>query len=99
MNKATNGKGNNPSRDGWETPQWLFDKINKQYQFTFDCCATEENTKCGRHTDDLSKLEYPTTMSWMNPPFSQAYDMFELFFGIVHRGVAIYRCDNMETKV
>ena len=35
----------------------------------------------------------------MNPPFSKAKEMFEHFFKIINKGVCIYRCDNMETKV
>ena len=35
----------------------------------------------------------------MNPPFSKAKEMFEHFFKVCEKGVAIYRCDNMETKV
>ena len=35
----------------------------------------------------------------MNPPFSKAFKMFEHFFKVVNKGVCIYRCDNMETKV
>ena len=35
----------------------------------------------------------------MNPPFSLAWKMFEHFFKVVKRGVAIYRCDNFETGV
>ena len=36
---------------------------------------------------------------WMNPPFSKATAMFEHFFKVVIHGVAIYRCDNMETQL
>jgi len=35
----------------------------------------------------------------MNPPFSKAYEMFNHFFKSVKSGVAIYRCDNLETKI
>jgi hypothetical protein len=35
----------------------------------------------------------------MNPPFSKASEMFSHFFKIIKKGVAIYRCDNLETKV
>ena len=38
-------------------------------------------------------------MSWMNPPFSKAEAMFRQFFKLIKRGVCIYRCDNMETKI
>ena len=31
--KGNNGKGNIPERDLWETPQELWDKLNKQYNF------------------------------------------------------------------
>ena len=97
--KANNGKGNIVERDEWETPKELFDKLHKQYWFDFDCCSTEENTKCGWYSDDLKKCEYAGSRSWMNPPFSKAYKMFECFFKIIKSGVAIYRCDNMETKI
>ena len=43
--KANNGSGNIPERDEWRTPQELFDVLNKQYFFDFDCCATNENKK------------------------------------------------------
>jgi hypothetical protein len=35
----------------------------------------------------------------MNPPFSKALEMFRHFFKVVNKGVAIYRCDNFETKI
>ena len=100
MNKTTNGKGNNPSRDEWQTPQWLFDKLNKQYNFKYDCCATKDNKKTQHYGNDFKQLRFVDGVrrAWMNPPFSKAYEMFKHFFGVVY-GVAIYRCDNMETKL
>jgi hypothetical protein len=35
--KGNNGTGNIEERDTWETPQWLFNLINKQYNFDFEC--------------------------------------------------------------
>ena len=43
--KGNNGLGNIIERDEWQTLQWLFDKLNEQYCFTFDCCANEDNKK------------------------------------------------------
>ena len=88
-------------RDEWQTPQWLFDKLFKQYLFNFDCCATLQNSKCERWTDSL---EYywsirPNWICWMNPPFTIAEKMFKVFFERTTKGVCIYRCDNMETKI
>ena len=98
--KANDGTGNNPTRDEWQTPMGLWDKLNKQYKFTFDCCASKENTKIILFSSNfLNKYDVLYTKAWMNPPFSQAYEMFKQFFKSIKSGVAIYRCDNMETKV
>ena len=53
--KANNGSGNNPSRDEWETPDDLFRKLNNQYSFTFDCCATFYNSKTSISFSDDEK--------------------------------------------
>ena len=98
--KANNGSGNNESRDEWETPKWLFKELDKQYGFGVDCCATLQNKKTEVHCRDFLIIkEIKENTAWMNPPFSKAYQMFEHFFKVVHKGVAIYRCDNMETKL
>lgn len=34
--------------DMWATPQWLFDELNAEFNFTLDSCATPENAKCER---------------------------------------------------
>ena len=44
--KANNGKGNTPLRDGWRTPSELFETLNKQYHFTFDCCSNGKSGSC-----------------------------------------------------
>ena len=99
--KSNNGSGNVPERDEWQTNQELWNKLDKQYKFNFDCCASEDNVKTEIYTSNflsfvgLSKCE----VGWMNPPFSKAMDMFKHFFKVVKSGVAIYRCDNMETKI
>jgi len=99
--KANNGSGNNPDRDEWETPQELFDKLNNQYHFEFDCCANAKNTKCKMFPEGSFADGYfrKPIMCWMNPPFSKATWMFETFFKLVKIGVAIYRCDNLETRI
>ena len=35
--------------DEWETPQYFFDDINKEFYFDFDACASAENAKCKRY--------------------------------------------------
>ena len=100
--KGNNGSGNIEERDLWETDQDLFDILNEQYNFQIDCCASENNKKCFFYYDDFIN-QYTTickdSINWMNPPFSKANLMFEHFFKVIEKGIAIYRCDNMETKV
>ena len=88
-------------RDSWETPQKLWNELNKQYSFNIDCCANELNSKTKRYFINFSDSGHIgiNFICWMNPPFSKAYEMFKHFFKVVFKGVAIYRCDNIETKV
>ena len=97
--KGNDGKGDIPERDLWETKQELFDILNKQFNFTFDCCANKDNKKCVNFSNDFENINDIKEVAWMNPPFSNALKMFETFFYKIKKGVAIYRCDNMETKV
>ena len=98
--KANNGKGNNPSRDEWETPSWIIDPLMQQYNFEFDCCATKENKKAERFSEGgFQDIKIVEEIAWMNPPFSKAYAMFRHFFKVVKKGIAIYRGDNLETAL
>jgi hypothetical protein len=29
--------------DLWQTPRWLFDKLDEEFNFDYDVCANEEN--------------------------------------------------------
>jgi len=99
--QGNDGSGNVEERDDWQTPQWLFDKLDEQYKFSFDCCATKENTKCIRFTNNFNGNAgvIHNSIVWMNPPFSKAEKIFRNFFFVIDKGIAIYRCDNLETKL
>jgi hypothetical protein len=98
--KANNGSGNTSERDGWRTNQILFDALDRQYHFRFDCCATAENTKCAKYSSNFENTNKVINgAAWMNPPFSIARQMFVKFFKVVRSGVAIYRCENLETAI
>lgn len=36
-------------KDDWETPPWLFDKLNAEFHFTLDPCCTHQTAKCCKH--------------------------------------------------
>lgn len=101
MVKGNDGTGNIAERDEWQTSQELFNKLNKQYNFFIDCCAKKKNTKCNKFFEKFEDVDFihDNLSCWMNPPFSKAKEMFEHFFKIVSKGVCIYRCDNLETKI
>ena len=57
----------------WETPQWLFDRMARQYPMETDVCATSENAKCARYfTREMDGLAQPWSgHCWMNPPYGR----------------------------
>ena len=59
--------------DNWATPQWLFDKLNEEFGFTLDPCASKDNAKCARF---FTKEDNGLTQNWggvifCNPPYGK----------------------------
>jgi phage N-6-adenine-methyltransferase len=62
------------ARPDWETPQDLFDKLNAEFGFTLDVCATAENAKCKRFftpEDDGLKQSWAGEVCFCNPPYGK----------------------------
>jgi len=59
--------------DEWETPQWLFDKLNKEFNFSLDVCANQENAKCSKYFDKTADglTQEWIGICWMNPPYGR----------------------------
>ena len=59
--------------DNWETPQKLFDVLNKEFKFTLDVCASKENHKCPKYytADDGGLSKEWSGVCWMNPPYGR----------------------------
>ena len=57
----------------WETPQWLFDKLNEEFHFTLDVCALPETAKCENYfTPKIDGLKQEWSgICWMNPPYGR----------------------------
>jgi site-specific DNA-methyltransferase (adenine-specific) len=53
-------------------PQPFFDKLNREFAFEVDVCATDENHKCDRYyTRANSGLDKEWgARNWCNPPYS-----------------------------
>lgn len=59
----------------WSTPQDLFDRLDKRWQFELDVCADSSNAKCVRYfTEQANGLAQPWApfTCWMNPPYGRA---------------------------
>lgn len=60
--------------DEWATPKDFFDELNKEFNFTLDPCATNENHKCEKfytkEDDGLSK-DWRNEIVFCNPPYGR----------------------------
>lgn len=58
----------------WATPQDFYDKLNAEFHFTLDPCATAENAKCEKY---YTKEQDGLTQDWTgetvfcNPPYGR----------------------------
>jgi len=58
----------------WGTPQEFFDKLNEEFHFTLDPCATDDNTKCKKHytkADDGLAQDWTGETVFCNPPYGR----------------------------
>lgn len=56
----------------WETPQDLFDKLDAEFHFTLDVCATRKNAKCKTFIAKNSlDHDWSNDICWMNPPYGR----------------------------
>jgi len=62
-------------RNDWETPQWLFDELNNEFNFTLDPCAAPETAKCAKYyTNDGLEQDWAGETVFRNPPYGRNQD-------------------------
>lgn len=60
--------------DDWATPQNFFDKLDEEFNFTLDPCASPTNAKCSKY---FTSEDNGLVQSWegetvfMNPPYGR----------------------------
>lgn len=75
MNKVLFSSNN----ENWETPKELFNKLNKEYNFTLDACASEQNKLCNKYYSIENSFlnNYPKNERiFINPPYSRNIGKF-----------------------
>ncbi len=57
----------------WTTPQTLFDELNREFNFTLDPCATNENAKCKKYftINEDGLIQDWDGIVFMNPPYGR----------------------------
>ncbi|PTG21713.1 DNA N-6-adenine-methyltransferase [Staphylococcus chromogenes] len=58
----------------WYTPQYLFDELNEEFNFTLDPCATQENAKCDKYftiKENGLIQDWYNDVVFMNPPYGR----------------------------
>jgi len=63
----------------WPTPQAFFDKLNEEFNFTLDPCATKENAKCSKFfTEEDNGLiqNWDNESVFMNPPYGRTIGLW-----------------------
>jgi site-specific DNA-methyltransferase (adenine-specific) len=61
-------------KDLWETPQHIFKKLDKEFDFDLDPCCTKETAKCEYFytpEDDGLKRSWKGLTVFCNPPYSR----------------------------
>lgn len=61
--------------DLWETPQDFFDKLNEEFRFTLDPCATPDNAKCNNYytvVENGLKQDWQGNTVFCNPPYGRS---------------------------
>ena len=60
--------------DLWSTPEDLYNELNKEFKFTLDPCATDDNAKCKKYftkSDDGITKFWGNETVFMNPPYGR----------------------------
>jgi phage N-6-adenine-methyltransferase len=79
-------------RQDWETPDEIFNPLQKEFGMVLDVCATQENTKCDYYfsiEEDGLKQDWSNLCCWMNPPFGEQGKWVKKAFEESKRGATV----------
>jgi site-specific DNA-methyltransferase (adenine-specific) len=61
-------------KEDWETPQDLFDELDKEFHFTVDVASSNDNYKVKKHytkKEDGLLQNWDNEVVWCNPPYGR----------------------------
>lgn len=61
-------------KEDWETPQDLFNELDKEYHFTLDVASSDNNYKVKKHytkKEDGLLQNWDDEVVWCNPPYGK----------------------------
>ncbi len=62
------------NRGDWETPDWLFDRLNEEFSFSLDPSASDANHRCEKYytaADDGLSQNWGGYTVFCNPPYGK----------------------------
>lgn len=71
--------GFSSATDDWSTPNDIFNLLNKEFNFTIDVCADDNNAKCAKYwteEDDALQQDWSGEICFMNPPYGRDIGKF-----------------------
>lgn len=74
MNNKTMHTLFSSEKDDWTTPKYLFDELNKEFNFTVDLCADEDNKLCEKYyskENDGMLADLTDEVVFCNPPYGR----------------------------
>ena len=73
------------------TPNWLFEKIDNDFHFDRDVCATKENSKCVLYwtVEDSCLDKTWSGVNWMNPPYKETKKFIKKAYEERHHAVTV----------
>lgn len=64
-------------KEDWETPQKLFDELNKEFNFTVDVASSDNNYKVNKHytiKENGLIQNWDNEIVWCNPPYGRTIE-------------------------
>ena len=72
--KEAGAEGYSSKDNTWSTPQAFFDRLDKEFKFTLDPCASHDDAKCAKYyteVDDGLAQDWRGERVFMNPPYGR----------------------------